>query len=269
MSVEGERSAAMICLTFDVDAEAGLGRAAIDEGRLLSTLSERRFGIARGLPRTLELLRAFDIPGTFYVPGATVERHRDAIMGIVEQGHELGHHGHDHLRDVDLTAGERRQEIERGLAALGGIGVVPQGYRSPAWELTLETLELLHEYGFRYDSSCMGDDRPYWEGLPKRPLLELPVHWSLDDWVHFGIGPDRPPGDLEVWRRTWMAEIDQALDERRIVTLTMHPEIIGRAHRVEALAALVGEARERGARFGRHSDAAASLLGAPTDALQR
>ena len=120
-------SEATVCLTFDVDAEAGLGRSVVDSGQLLTTLSERRFGVERGLPRILELLGALDIPGTFYVPGATVERHRDAIARIAELGHEIGHHGHDHLRDAELDADQRRAEIERGLAALERIGVVPRG----------------------------------------------------------------------------------------------------------------------------------------------
>jgi peptidoglycan/xylan/chitin deacetylase (PgdA/CDA1 family) len=245
---------ATVCLTFDVDAEAGLGANAREAPALLSTLSERRFGVVRGLPRILDLLDRLELPATFYVPGATVERHRDRIAAIVEAGHEVGHHGHLHLRDADLESHERRAEIEDGLAALRLIGVVPEGYRSPAWELTVETLELLREHGFRYDSSCMGDDRPYWEG----DMLELPVHWSLDDWPFFGLGPARA-GDVDLWRRTWMAELDQAAEEGRLVTLTMHPEIIGRGHRMSALAELLRHARERGLRFARHRDVARGL----------
>jgi peptidoglycan/xylan/chitin deacetylase (PgdA/CDA1 family) len=245
---------ATVCLTFDVDAEAGLGADAQAAAGLLSTLSERRFGAVRGLPRILDLLAALELPATFYVPGATVERHRDSIAAIVEAGHEVGHHGHLHLRDADLSPAERRAEIERGLAALGLIGVVPEGYRSPAWELTAETLELLSEHGFRYDSSCMGDDRPYWEGK----MLELPVHWSLDDWPFFGLGPGRA-GDVELWRRTWAAELDQAAEEGRLVTLTMHPEIIGRGYRISALAELLRDTRERGLRFACHRDVARAL----------
>lgn len=248
MSVDGQ---ATVCLTFDVDAEAGLDAGS--DG-LLSTLSERRFGVVRGLPRILGLLRELDLPATFYVPGATVERHRDRIAAIVEAGHEVGHHGHLHLRDADLTGEQRRAEIELGLEALRSIGVTPEGYRSPAWELTPETLELLVEHGFRYDSSCMGDDRPYMEG----ELLELPVHWSLDDWPYFGMGPERA-GDVDLWRRTWTAELEQAAAEGRLVTLTMHPEVIGRGHRIAALERLLRDARELGLAFARHCDVARSL----------
>lgn len=243
-----------VCLTFDVDAEAGLGADYAAAAGRLSTLSEARFGVVRGLPRILDLLRDLELTATFYVPGATVERHRERIAAIVEAGHEVGHHGHHHLRDTDLDSRGRRAEIEDGLAALRLIGVVPEGYRSPAWELTTETLELLREHGFRYDSSCMGDDRPYFEG----EMLELPVHWSLDDWPFFGFGSARA-GDPDAWRRTWAAELDDAWEERRLVTLTMHPEIIGRGYRLLALAELLRDARERGFRFARHGDVARAL----------
>src|ERR1041384_3154227 len=56
-----------ISLTFDVDAETGwLGEDPAYADRL-STLSEARYGITRGLPRILELLAKHDIQSTFYV----------------------------------------------------------------------------------------------------------------------------------------------------------------------------------------------------------
>jgi peptidoglycan/xylan/chitin deacetylase (PgdA/CDA1 family) len=254
-----------VCLTFDVDGEAGLGREAAAAAPLITTSSERRFGPVRGLPRILDLLASLGIHATFYVPGATVELHRDRITAIVERGHEVGHHGHRHLPGGSMTAAEERSEIEDGLAALAGIGVTPAGYRSPGLELTTETLDLLLEYEFRYDSSCMGDDRPYWEGPPGRQLLELPVHWSLDDWPFFGSGPDQRHGSVETWRRTWSAEVDQAMEEGRPVTLTMHPELIGRGYRFAALADFVAQLHERGVWFARHADVAA-LVSRPTEA---
>jgi peptidoglycan/xylan/chitin deacetylase (PgdA/CDA1 family) len=249
---------ATVCLTFDVDAEAGLGGQRGEDR--LTTLSERRFGIARGLPRILELLERLGIRATFYVPGATAERHPAAIAGILEHGHEIGHHGHRHVAEHELSADEARAEIELGLQALGAVGVVPKGYRSPGWELTPATLDLLLEHGFEYDSSCMGDDRPYWEEVADRRILELPVHWSLDDWSFFGIGPQRPAGQVQPWLAAWGAELDQAEGDARVVTLTMHPEIAGRGQRFGPFAAWVEGLRARGIRFAAHDEVAAELL---------
>jgi peptidoglycan-N-acetylglucosamine deacetylase len=38
--------------------------------------------------------------------------------------------------------------------------------------MTPETFDLLLEFGFEYDSSCMGDDRPYMEAWEGRSILE-------------------------------------------------------------------------------------------------
>ena len=56
--------------------------------------------------------------------------------------------------------------------------------------MTDETFDLLVEHGFAYDSSCMGDDRPYLQSWASGSILELPVHWSLDDWPRFGWSID-------------------------------------------------------------------------------
>jgi peptidoglycan/xylan/chitin deacetylase (PgdA/CDA1 family) len=231
-----------VSLTFDVDAETSwLSKSAAYERRL-TTLSESRYGVGRGLSRVFELLRECSLPATFYIPGATVERHPDAVLRVLEAGHDLGHHGHDHLRSHLLDADEQRVEIVRGLAAIEQVaGIVPRGYRSPAWEVTPETLALLDEFGFAHDSSFMEEDRPYALPAGTRPLIELPVHWSLDDWAYFGWDADEggrmtaPSAFVE----SWLAEFRSAARERRHVTLTMHPEIIGRGYRVDAVRELI------------------------------
>src|SRR5262245_46949920 len=83
-----------VSFTFDVDAEGRFAGRAPEYDRRLTSLSEARFGIARGLPRILELLAEHGIAATFYVPGWTADRHPAAIGAIVAAGHEVGHHGY-------------------------------------------------------------------------------------------------------------------------------------------------------------------------------
>jgi peptidoglycan/xylan/chitin deacetylase (PgdA/CDA1 family) len=250
-------AAVAVSLTFDVDCESGF----LGEGEhKLSTLSEARYGATRGVPRILDILARHGIAGTFYVPGDTAERHTDTCKAIVAAGHEVGHHGHDHLRSDAISAQAQRDEIERGLEALDKqLSVTPNGYRSPSWELTPETFALLREHRFTYDSSLMGDDRPYlYEGM-----LELPVHWSLDDWPHLHWRPGRgdaftSPADFLA---TWLAEFDFALAEHRHLTYTMHPEVIGRGYRANLLDRLISEMKERAAVwFAPHGDVARWVL---------
>lgn len=238
-----------VCLTFDVDAEAGWLGTGRPYDRRLSSLSEGRYSVARGTPRILDLLARHDIRATFFVPGHTAQAHPETVAAIVAAGHEVGHHGYMHLRSDKITASEQRAEIEQGLAALADAGAPrPVGYRSASWELTPETFDLLLEHRFGYDSSCMGDDRPYWETWAGRRILELPVHWSLDDWPRFGWSLDgggnaADPAELLA---SWLAEYDLARRERRSITYTMHPEVIGRGQRFVQLERLVEQIEARG-----------------------
>jgi peptidoglycan/xylan/chitin deacetylase (PgdA/CDA1 family) len=255
-----------VCLTFDVDAEAPWLAKSPDYARRLTTLSEGRYGVVRGVPRILELLRRRSAEATFYVPGSTADRHPDCVRAIAAAGHEIGHHGHHHLRSHELEAEAQRAEIEEGLAALGRLGGrAPRGYRSPSWELTPETFALLLEHGFDYDSSCMGDDRPYFETLDQGSILELPVHWSLDDWPYYGWSVDAGGNVIgtSVWYEGWLAEFDSAVAERRLVTYTMHPEVVGRGYRLAALERLVGAMRDRAdVWFATHGQVADLVLAA-------
>ncbi len=256
----GDPSAALL-LTFDFDAESswlqpGVEPAAQD----LTQLSWGAFGGRRGIHRILAMLAELELPATFFVPGWTVDAYPDRVKEIHAAGHEVGHHGYHHVPPISLSAAEQREDLLRGVEAIERCtGERPLGYRSPSWQLAPPTLELLVEHGFAYDSSCMGDDRPYVERHGELEILELPVHWTLDDfpqlsWFPHLSGPLRDPGDVMV---TWRREVDAAIAEQRPLVLTCHPETIGRAGPMAAFTDFVRELRDEGrVRFARCIDLA-------------
>ena len=240
---------ASVSLTFDVDAESALMGMDLEETSNYSAFSERRFGVARGLPRILAFLADEGIKGTFYVPGYTAEHYPDQVGEIVEQGHELAHHGYFHRPPNRIDAAAQREELERGVAALEKLtGKAPLGYRSPSWEVTAETFSLLGEMGFEYDSSLMGDDHPYIEMLGGVSLVEFPVHWSLDDFPYYSWGEGRGGlmSDPATLSAVWMSEFRAAWREGGHVTYTAHPEITGRRSRFAAFEDLVRSIRSSG-----------------------
>lgn len=236
-----------LAITVDVDGEAGLPDGGRGFEERLSSRSERVYGLRRGLPRILGVLEEFEARATFYVPGVTAARHQDEIAALAAAGHELGHHGFSHRRPDTLSATEQREEIARGLEALGAR---PLGYRAPGWELTPATLALLTEHGFAYDSSLMGDDRPY---ALSNGLIELPVHWSLDDAPYFAASP----GGVGLWE-VWRAELALAAAEERPLTLTLHPDILGRGHRVDVLRRVLAFAADLELAIVTHGELAAA-----------
>jgi peptidoglycan-N-acetylglucosamine deacetylase len=214
-----------VSVSVDVDGVAGLAcRPGGPWERRLTSRSEHEF-VWRGLERVLTVLERHRAPATFYVPGATVEQDPGIFRELLAAGHEIAHHGHHHLPTHTLDAAGERDELERGLTALAeALDLRPAGYRSPGWELTPHTLELLTEHGFTWDSSLMGDDRPY--RLPNG-LLELPVHWSLDD-VPYHARHAHPDEILS----HWTAEHDH---HHGHLTYTIHPELTGRGHHITLL----------------------------------
>jgi peptidoglycan-N-acetylglucosamine deacetylase len=214
-------------ITVDVDGPAGLAcrPGGPWDGRLTAQ-SEHDF-VWSGLRRVVDVLSRYDARATFYVPGITIEERPAVFEELLAAGHHVAHHGYRHLPTMSLSAAEQRDELERGIASLALIGAATTGYRSPGWELTAATLALLPELGFAWDSSLMGDDRPYRLGS----LTELPVHWRFDDVPYFTALRD-PREVLAIWK----AEHDAADHD---VTYTIHPEFTGRGHRIVLLEGLL------------------------------
>jgi peptidoglycan/xylan/chitin deacetylase (PgdA/CDA1 family) len=247
---------AVVCLTFDVDAESGLGPDLAASRHRLSTLSEHEFSVRRGLPRIADLLGEHRMRATFYVPGATAQRWPEAIQALVDSGHEVAHHGHDHLRSHEIDEARQTAEIDEGLAALRPYLGEAFGYRSPAWELTPHTAGLLLDRGFAYDSSLMGDDRPHWLDTGGGRILELPIHWSLDDYIWFGMGRGTQATATSAWLEAWSDELSSAEADDRPTTLTFHPEVIGRGYRAIALGRLLAQIAAAGAEVVTHGELA-------------
>jgi peptidoglycan/xylan/chitin deacetylase (PgdA/CDA1 family) len=246
-------AAIAVSLTFDVDVDTPLYGESLDAGSApalamrLTELSDRQFGAVRGVPRILALLDELELPATFFVPGRTARAYPGPVEAIAQAGHEIGHHGDLHRRNGSLSPDELQAELDGGLDTLEHLlAIRPRGYRSPAWEGTEDTLDLLCERGFAYDSSMMGDDRAYTlrRSVDGQQLLELPVHWSLDDYPYFVFAT---AGDgTAVMFDAWEAELEAARRERRHVTFAMHPEVIGRGYRMEGLRRFLGTLLERG-----------------------
>jgi peptidoglycan/xylan/chitin deacetylase (PgdA/CDA1 family) len=175
------------------------------------------------------------------------ERHPGRVREILSAGHEVAHHGYTHTSPAGLSPADEEAELERGLVALRTLGAEPVGYRSPSWEVSPATLGLLERHGFAYSSNLMDDLRPYRHAGTS--LVELPVQWLLDDAPHFwfsGADWTRAIATVEQVRSIWLAELDSIVALGGCCILTMHPQIIGRPHRLAFLDRLVGEVRARG-----------------------
>jgi len=264
----------IVCLTFDFDAISGW----IARGMVSPTpISRGEFGPAVAVPRILALLRKHDVASSWFIPGHTLETYPQACVQVDEAGHEIAHHGWAHISPVALTSEDEERELTRAneqIRKLTGRGA--RGYRSPSWDLSRHSVQLLLKHGFEYDSSMMGDDytpyrvrdgdvieldRPAVLGSETR-LIEMPISWTLDDYPHFEFirtptwilqGLMNANGVLSNW-------IDDFIYLKRnyewgVITYTFHPFVIGRGHRMLAFEKLIETLEDNGAVFMKMEDA--------------
>jgi len=243
-----------VCLTFDFDALSYWLISGLDTPFYIS---RGEFGARVGVPRLLALLEKYQIPATFCVPGHSADTYPQLVKRINDAGHEIAHHGYCHEIPETLDEMEEEKLLVKGIESIEAVtGKVPLGYRAPSLKMSKNTVKLLVEHGFRYDSTLTGDDyTPYKCRVGDTPstdgpfkfgkeidLIEIPVALSLGDWEHFEV--EATP--TAVWPglraasdvlENWQADFDYMYDNvsSGVMVLVMHPQVIGRGHRIRML----------------------------------
>ena len=264
----------IVCLTFDFDTQSGF----IARGMTTPTpLSRGEFGATAAL-RILDFLKTRGIKATWFIPGFTIESWPRECGAVVAGGHEVAHHSWAHIPPASQTREEEEADLVRANEAIARLsGRKARGYRSPSWDLSDHTIELLLAHGFQYDSSLMGADylpyrarrgdvgklgQPFRFGEQTR-LVEMPISWSLDDYPHFEFV--RTPATILASMQPARAVMQSWRDEFHymkktvdwgVLTYTMHPYVIGRGYRMLALEDMVDKLVEDGAVFMTMEDAA-------------
>lgn len=258
-----EGKSAAVCLGFDFDSQC-IWDGSFNK-RSPAYMSRGEFGAEVGAPRILNLLKKYDIKSTWFIPGHTADTFTEVCKRVLDEGHEIGCHGYNHVNPTNQTYEEELKEMELALDALERLGAPkPVSYRSPYWDFSPNTMKILEDSGFKYDSSLMGNDfHPYLvrpvevnSKSPNKfgkesPVIELPVSWFLDDWPQTeyltgGQEGQRPANDIY---DRWASYYDYACLEKGCYILTMHPQTTGRAHMTLMLERLIQYMAVRGAWF--------------------
>lgn len=225
-----------VSFTFDLDGDAVWIAENPANADKPGALSQGRYGPQVAVPLILSTLEAAGVKGTFFILGVSAEDYPESVTAIAEAGHELAVHSYTHTSPTDLTPDEEEDGLVRTREILQSFGADVVGYRSPSWDFSRHTLEFLDKHGFAYSSNMMDDIRPYIH--PGTDLVELPVQWILDDAPHFWFAGDTwnkkisTPSEV---REIWEAEFKGILELGGSFILTMHPQIIGRPHRLKML----------------------------------
>jgi polysaccharide deacetylase family protein (PEP-CTERM system associated) len=182
----------------------------------------------------LDALDASGVRATFFVLGWIAQQFPELVSAVRSAGHEIGSHGHDHLRVYDLTPEAFARDVRRSVSALKAAGVpAVTAFRAPEWSIndrSLWALETLAAEGFAIDASMAPVRMVGSPAFPRHPHVRLtssgaitevpplvadrfgqsmPMGWG---WGLRMSSPDRVLRRIEEVNRTGLAAV-----------LTVHP----------------------------------------------
>jgi peptidoglycan/xylan/chitin deacetylase (PgdA/CDA1 family) len=142
-------------------------------------------------PRVLAELDRCGAQATFFMVGERVERAAGLARAVVDRGHDVELHCHRHIRHIDLTDRELREDTRVALAAFARAGLPrPTRWRAPWGICTEATKRVATELELELvDWSADSHD---WRGDASAEMLEA-VDAEIEDGaivlMHDGLGP--------------------------------------------------------------------------------
>ncbi|WP_428935178.1 bifunctional polysaccharide deacetylase/glycosyltransferase family 2 protein [Streptomyces sp. ACT015] len=124
-------------------------------------------------PQVLEILRRYDVPGTFFLVGSMVSRYPGIVRTMVEEGNEVGIHTFTHV-DLSYQSDARvdREMQQTQLALAGAAGITTTLFRAP---YSSET-DAIDNYSW-----------PVYQRLGRDGYTSVFVDTDSDDWKKPGV----------------------------------------------------------------------------------
>ncbi|MBV8612806.1 MAG: polysaccharide deacetylase family protein [Acetobacteraceae bacterium] len=206
------------------------------------------YGARAGVWRVERLLSEYKIPITFFACAVALERNREVGAWVREAGHEPCCHGWRWEEVWRLSRAEEADHIRRAIDSIRETcGERPLGWYC-RYGPSVNTRELLvEEGGFVYDSDAYNDDLPYFVDVGGKRQLVVPYSMTYNDGK-FGLLPGygSPADFLDNLKRGLDQLWAEGATHPRMMSVGLHPRLIGQASRVHALREFIDYALSKG-----------------------
>jgi peptidoglycan/xylan/chitin deacetylase (PgdA/CDA1 family) len=216
--------------------------------RDLAAESVFEYGSRAGIWRLERLLTEYRLPATFYACAVALEQNPEVGAWIKEAGHEPCCHGWRWEEVWKLSAEEEADHIRLAIASIEATcGERPRGWYC-RYGASVRTRELLvDEGGFVYDSDVYNDDLPYYVQVKGKRHLVIPYSFTYNDGK-FGLLPayGAPADFLDNLTRGFDQLWREGETHPKMMSIGLHPRLIGQASRIDALRAFFDHALGKG-----------------------
>jgi peptidoglycan/xylan/chitin deacetylase (PgdA/CDA1 family) len=220
-----------VVLTFEHQCGEGMPPRAGDRPNYLIG-GQIEYGARRGVWNILEELDKLNVKTTFFVSGNTAEKYPDTVRAAQNAGHEIA--GMSFNFEKIRTASREREQamVRRTVKALQDTcGARIRGWRCPDYRVSHQTLDILSDEGFAWDSSLLNDDLPYLMDCTGGRLVEIPFSTNTADKTYVAFpypmrgGPD---GLANVWESEFEVLYRESENAPRFMIISMQTWATGR-----------------------------------------
>ncbi|MEO8631002.1 MAG: allantoinase PuuE [Betaproteobacteria bacterium] len=214
--------------------------------RNLAMESMYEYGARVGIWRLMDIFADTHIKTTFYGCAVAFEHNPSVAKAAVAGGHEICSHGYRWEEVFKLSEDEEREHIRLAIASFEKTcGKRPLGWYCRYGPSVRTRRLVVEEGGFLYDSDAYNDDVPYFVEVSGKRHLVVPYTPDINDFC-FWNSPGFVQADdfYRYLKESFEVLYAEAAKGPRMMSVGLHPRIIGRAGRVRGLRSFIDYARQ-------------------------
>jgi peptidoglycan/xylan/chitin deacetylase (PgdA/CDA1 family) len=220
------------------------------KGRDLAAEGMFEYGSRVGFWRVARIFKERGLPLTVFGCALAIERNPKVAEAIRQSGWDVCSHGWRWVKHYELGEEEERKHIQMAVESLKKtVGERPMGWYCRYGPGVNTRRLVVEEGGFLYDSDAYNDDLPYFVQVHGKDHLVIPYTQTYNDF-RFVVADGCVAGP-----NIFSDFCKRALDELRregaagypkMMTIGLHPRLIGQAGRASALREFIEHALARG-----------------------
>ncbi|MPZ55836.1 MAG: polysaccharide deacetylase family protein [Rhizobiales bacterium] len=202
------------------------------------------YGMRVGLPRLMRVLAEGGVRASTTMNASCTDVYPAAAEAMRAADWEFIGHG---WLQRSLQFEENEEEvIARSLSRLETLtGKRIRGWMGPGLAESFNTPDLLKKHGVEYVADWFVDDLPCWMYTKHGPLVAIPYTMELNDVPIWAVEKHSSDEMLKRLKAT-LGVFEQELEHNpKVLTIALHPHLIGVAHRAWSLAEMIDLLRAR------------------------
>ena len=187
------------------------------------------YGMRCGMSRCMDMLEQRDLKASAFLNAQVCDVYPSLVTEVVKADWELVGHGwfQRSIKHVDDEA----EEIQKSLARLQqACGKKTRAWLGAGLGETADTPDHLKHQGIDFLHDWTLDDLPNWMRTVHGPMVALPYTFELNDVPVYAIQQSSSDEILKRLDATLAVFEREAEKQTRILTLALHPHIIGVPH---------------------------------------